>query len=165
MISTSSEPKYVKLRQQIPWGIVATFFVVLLSVIVIPQERNWLDTHEVVSDPLVAVMGACALIQCTQTAMNEKIIDSNSPQTWLLKLLSHPWAIGLGAFSYSLYLVHAPILALIDLPLKAAHVSSTLRLAIGLGVSVPISVGVSYLFYWLFERPLMRRSNKLVRVR
>ena len=165
VISTSSEPKYVKLRQQIPWGIVATFFVVLLSVIVIPQERNWLDTHEVVSDPLVAVMGACALIQCTQTAMNEKIIDSNSPQTWLLKLLSHPWAIGLGAFSYSLYLVHAPILALIDLPLKAAHVSSTLRLAIGLGVSVPISVGVSYLFYWLFERPLMRRSNKLVRVR
>jgi peptidoglycan/LPS O-acetylase OafA/YrhL len=160
VISTSTEPQYIKLRQQIPWGVAATFFAVLVSVIVIPQERNWLDTHEVVSDPLVAGVTFCALVQCTQTAMNGKMIESNSPKTWLLKLLSHPWALGLGAFSYSLYLVHAPILALIDLPLKAAHVSSTLRLAIGLGISVPISVGVSYLFYWIFERPLMRRSNK-----
>ena len=159
VISTSTESKYIKLRQQIPWGVVATFFVVLLSVIVIPQERSWLDTHEMVSDQLVAGMAFCVLVQCTQTAMNGKMIESNSPRTWLLKLLSHPWAIGLGSFSYSLYLVHAPILALIDLPLKAAHVSSTLRLVIGLGVSVPISVGISYLFYWVFERPLMRRSN------
>lgn len=159
VISTSTEPKYIKLRQQIPWGIVATFFVGLLSVTVIPQGRNWLDTHEVISDPIVAVIGACALMQCTKMAMDGKMIESNSPKTWLLKLLSHPWPIGLGAFSYSLYLVHAPILALIDLPLKAAQVPLTLRLAIGLGVSVPISVGVSYLFYRIFERPLMRRSN------
>jgi peptidoglycan/LPS O-acetylase OafA/YrhL len=58
-----------------------------------------------------------------------------------------------------LYLVHAPILAVIDLPLKAAQVSSSLRLAIGLGLSVPISTGISYLFYWVCERPLTLRKN------
>ncbi len=159
VISTSSEPKYVKLRQQIPWGWVGMFFAVVLSVIVIPQERHWLDSHEVITDPLVAIVAVCTLIQCTQTSANQKLMESNSPKTWLLKVLNSPWAIGLGAFSYSLYLVHAPILALIDLPLKTAQVSSTLRLAIGLGISTPISVGISYAFYWLCERPFTLKKN------
>jgi peptidoglycan/LPS O-acetylase OafA/YrhL len=159
VISTSTEPKYVKLRQQVPWGKVAIFFAGVLSVIVIPQGRHWLDSHEVITDPLVAIVAVCTLVQCTQTSMNEKLMASNSPRTWLLKVLGSPWAIGLGAFSYSLYLVHAPILAVIDLPLKAAQVSSSLRLAIGLGLSVPISTGISYLFYWVCERPLTLRKN------
>jgi peptidoglycan/LPS O-acetylase OafA/YrhL len=159
VISTSTEPKYAKLRQQVPWGAVAMFFAVVLSVIVIPQGRHWLDSHEVITDPLVAIVAVCTLVQCTQTSINQKLMASNSPRTWLLKVLGNPWAIGLGAFSYSLYLVHAPILAVIDLPLKAAQVSSSLRLTIGLGLSVPISTGISYLFYWLCERPLTLRKN------
>ncbi len=159
VISTSTEPKYVKLRQRVPWGIVATFFAVVLAIIVTPQGRHWLDSNEVITDPLVAIVTVCLLIQCTQVAIDEKLMTSNSPKAWLVKILNSPWAIGLGAFSYSLYLVHAPILALIDLPLKAAQVSSTLRLAIALGISTPISVGISYLFYWVCERPIALRKD------
>ncbi len=89
-----------------------------------------------ITDPLVATVTVCTLVQCTQTATNSKLIESRSSRTWLLKVLSSPWAIGLGAFSYSLYLVHAPILALIDIPLKTAQVSPLVRLGVGLGVSV-----------------------------
>ncbi len=158
VVSTSTEAQYVSFRQRLPWGRLTIFLTMLLIAIAAPQNRLWIDTHEVITDPLVGLVVGCLLVQCTETAMLGKP-ESKSPRTWALKLFSKSWATGLGAFSYSLYLVHAPILALIDIPLRNAEVSPLVRLTVGLGISVPIALGLSYLFYLLCERPLMRQRD------
>jgi peptidoglycan/LPS O-acetylase OafA/YrhL len=64
--------------------------------------------------------------------------------------------VPLGRFSYSLYLVHAPLLACLVLlsnrySLVPEHAMWTLLL-----VGVPLIVALAYLFHWVCERPFLR---------
>jgi peptidoglycan/LPS O-acetylase OafA/YrhL len=62
----------------------------------------------------------------------------------------------LGQFSYSIYLIHAPILGIVYLfvvsPLKVPPLSAFL---LTLGFGVPAALGFAYGFFWLFERPFL----------
>ncbi len=65
----------------------------------------------------------------------------------------------LGAFSYSLYLVHVPVIDLVWVGLDrvAAARSGSPAVARWLSLAaVPASVAVAYVFYRLFERPFLR---------
>jgi peptidoglycan/LPS O-acetylase OafA/YrhL len=62
----------------------------------------------------------------------------------------------LGSFSYSLYLLHFPILAIGDALLLDAHVSPLAHLSALLFLGVPIALGASWLLYRWVERPSMR---------
>lgn len=61
----------------------------------------------------------------------------------------------LGVFSYSLYLVHAPLLALAHFSTRAFTPTLLLKYAIMLGVAAPLSIVVSYGFHLAFERRFM----------
>lgn len=52
----------------------------------------------------------------------------------------------------SLYLIHAPIVAAIDLWLQSIQISPSLRLLAAMAISVPLSMGLAYLFYLVFEK-------------
>jgi peptidoglycan/LPS O-acetylase OafA/YrhL len=68
-------------------------------------------------------------------------------------------AVWLGAFSYSLYLVHFPVLATIDSLLRG-RVSELTELTVMLTAGVAVATIVSYLFYLACERPFLTSSRR-----
>jgi peptidoglycan/LPS O-acetylase OafA/YrhL len=74
---------------------------------------------------------------------------------YYIRLFEHPWVVTLGAFSYSLYLIHGPVLVLVryflfNLPISPSMFATTSYL-----LGVPMSLLISYWFYLVFERPFM----------
>lgn len=77
----------------------------------------------------------------------------------LLRVLESPMLVQLGAFSYSLYLVHLPVVSFCDRVLSTrvhGYRFPTAMVAAG----VTLSLVIAYLFHPLFERPLMRRTRR-----
>ncbi len=79
-------------------------------------------------------------------------IDANGG---LARILSTGWLVRVGTFSYSLYLVHAPLLHLCWFALRPLQLSQDLTFAVLL-LCTPLIVGLAYGFHRLFERPFMR---------
>jgi peptidoglycan/LPS O-acetylase OafA/YrhL len=75
--------------------------------------------------------------------------------TIVSRALSAPWLVRIGVFSYSVYLVHAPLLFLSWFALRLLHLSSDLTFAILVFVCLPGIVAACYGFHCLFERPFM----------
>ena len=79
------------------------------------------------------------------------------------RLLGSRPIAALGAISYSLYLVHFPLLALASNLMLGRGVGATSRLALLLFVASPIVLAFSYAFHLAFERPFLhgpRRDSK-----
>jgi peptidoglycan/LPS O-acetylase OafA/YrhL len=80
----------------------------------------------------------------------------------LLRFLNGKVAVGLGAFSYSIYLIHSPILAAINLYTLNLEMTDNVRLVFMLLVAVPVSVSIAYVFYLLVERRFLNMPPKAV---
>jgi len=78
----------------------------------------------------------------------------------LLRFLNGKVAVGLGAFSYSIYLIHSPILAAINLYTLNLQMTDNIRLLFMLLVAVPVSVLLAYVFYLLVERRFLNMPPK-----
>jgi peptidoglycan/LPS O-acetylase OafA/YrhL len=97
-------------------------------------------------DLLVSVATCCALVHAS--------LREQSPAR---RIFSLPPLVGIGRFSYSLYLIHAPLLALLwihcvrHLPLGDVARFWSLLFAGGAAI-----VGVSYVFFRAFEAPFLR---------
>lgn len=66
----------------------------------------------------------------------------------------------LGDISYSLYLIHAPVLVLVHRWTQPWHTSSSRVLLIMFGVGVPASLLVTVGFHFLFERPFLAKISR-----
>lgn len=84
----------------------------------------------------------------------------NTRQSPLLRLLEARWSVELGAFSYSLYLTHYPLLAWADAILRSWGCGSDARLALLLLVASPLCLLAAYLFHLVFERPFLAESAR-----
>jgi peptidoglycan/LPS O-acetylase OafA/YrhL len=76
----------------------------------------------------------------------------------IIKALSARPMVFIGAFSYSLYLIHAPIIQLLSEyvldPMQLSRFTSTVILIF---IGLPVIIGISYLFFLLFERPFLTK--------
>jgi peptidoglycan/LPS O-acetylase OafA/YrhL len=61
----------------------------------------------------------------------------------------------LGTLSYSLYLVHAPIVAIIFALAQGMHAGNLITFLGCELVGVPICIGIAYGFFHAFERPYL----------
>jgi peptidoglycan/LPS O-acetylase OafA/YrhL len=73
----------------------------------------------------------------------------------LVRLLETPALIGLGKRSYSLYLIHYPLLALADAALRGMAFSPSSRLLALLTLAAPLCLVAADLFHRAFERPFL----------
>ena len=143
-VSFSKEKLWSTLRNKIEWNIFTPVVVVLtLTVLALdtftPIDRVLLD--------LIVGFGACSII--VQFALIEL---KQEQRPWLLKILNSKVAEKLGVASYSIYLIHSPIQGLINLLALPIEMTPTWRLLFMVLVAVPVSMGISYLFYLLVER-------------
>jgi peptidoglycan/LPS O-acetylase OafA/YrhL len=72
------------------------------------------------------------------------------------RTLSARYLVGLGFFSYSLYLVHAPVLHIMDVALDNLHVRPDVQFVLLVVVGLPVILAASYGVHLAFERPFMR---------
>lgn len=77
------------------------------------------------------------------------------------KCLSAKPLLWLGTFSYSLYLVHHPVLLFITEALRLREIESVgMRLVLCAGACLPVILAFSFGFYWLFERPFISQKPR-----
>lgn len=124
-------------------ALVATSVLLLLCATVWRPEKPWMT-----SELLVGLWLSTALIACTRARIANKGLCIP-----IVRLLETPALLKLGAFSYSLYLIHQPILSVVA---GALHLPSPgLQLAVTSCVGIPLCIVMAYGFHCLFERPFM----------
>jgi peptidoglycan/LPS O-acetylase OafA/YrhL len=76
------------------------------------------------------------------------------------RLLASRPALWLGLFSYSIYLIHAPIVGVLDkYAFGPMDLSPFATFAITLALGLPVILALSYGFHLLFEAPFLRHRD------
>lgn len=79
-------------------------------------------------------------------------------RSFLLRALEYGALVKAGQFSYSLYLIHYPLLAAVCIGVRAIP-SPDVRLLILCLFACPVIIGLSYLFHLAFERPFINNKR------
>jgi len=144
-IGFSQKPQLMAIRNFLRWEILAIVFTVIAFL----TEWKQLGLDIWIGQSFCGLAAACLFIYCTKLMIEGKNLPS------FIRLLEHPWVVLLGGFSYSLYLIHGPVLVLVryflfNLPISPSMFAATCYLG-GVGMSLLIA----YWFYLVFERPFM----------
>ena len=145
------DDRWRRFEHEMPWWMFAAVLL-LLSVWVFTLGRR---------SPSELLMGAatsCFLVACTRASK----VAPTSRRNLLLRGMESLPVLTLGTFSYSLYLMHQPIVSLIDNTLRASAFSESSREGILLFSAPVASICFASLFYRLFERPFLRGKNKTI---
>jgi peptidoglycan/LPS O-acetylase OafA/YrhL len=131
--------------RRVPWGIVAIALCVPPAAAVL-LNRRW-PIPDVLAELSLSIAVAAFLIRSTRFVENQ----AGRSVLWALE---NPCSVKLGSFSYSLYLVHYPLLALLAVLLRpvASALSAFAWLTL---LGVPLMLAFSYVFHCVFERPFM----------
>jgi peptidoglycan/LPS O-acetylase OafA/YrhL len=131
-------------------GVLITGGVVVL---VISRGVYWWAEHRMLIDLLMGIFASCVLLY---GACSVKLNRSSR----LNALLERGWLRRLGVVSYSLYLVHFPLLsalhALLRYRFDGQEPTPLLTLVVMFVVGVPLSIWGGRQFYERFERPYIR---------
>ncbi|MFL6448544.1 MAG: hypothetical protein ACJ746_12760 [Bryobacteraceae bacterium] len=66
----------------------------------------------------------------------------------------------MGAFSYSLYLMHKPVQFVVNAWIEGPEIGLDAAFLIRAVVGTVLALIISYAFYHVFEKPFLRRSPK-----
>ena len=140
------------------WGVVAFFAFSLVSYKVVSAavKTSSLSADDMkfvtqeIKDILVGFIAAIFLFVC---AVDHQ---SNQKKTWALRLLNWRPLVFIGTFSYSLYLIHPPLLQLLcQYILPSVHFSTLTKAGLLLTLGTVVVMVLSRLFFLLFERPFL----------
>ncbi|MDF5724802.1 MAG: acyltransferase [Rhizonema sp. PD37] len=151
-IGFSQKPKLLAIRKSFPWSL----FAIIFFIIALITNKQILETW--IYDYICGLTAACVLIYCTKCVNEGK-------KSLILQLFEAPWAIALGAFSYSLYLTHAVIITVLGHFLLNFQMSPVKFISILCVVALPLSLVIAYLFYLIFEKPFLSNFLKKRKVK
>lgn len=149
-IARSKEPVYVRLRERVPWAAIAACMLSLAVVatwywgVGLSEARfHWFDLP-------IGIMAASSLAAAAR-----------DHRGLIHRFFSWPPLVVLGTFSYSLYLIHAPLLQVMW---QYGLVPLQLRNEAMLGWLITVGLALvsltSYVFFRLFEAPFMRSPQR-----
>ena len=104
------------------------------------------------SDSLVGLGTACLIVSCARF-----VLDGNqeSDRPRLLRLFESPWVVKMGGGSYSLYLIHFPLLSLASGMMRGWGWGADARMLTLLLAISPACIGAASLFSLVFEKPFL----------
>lgn len=140
-VAHSNHPAASRLRPQIRWRSVARGALVLYLLLILGTDR--LRSTGELADSFVGLVASIVILDLAisrAAGLRRMVLESHACR-WL------------GRCSYSLYLVHFPLIALAHVHLREAGISPNLRLVGMLLLAVPATVAIAFAFFLLFERP------------
>ena len=156
LISHSSRPADFKRWRQLPWSMIG-LFAIAIFVLLSHGTAYWLARHATQGDILIGIATLCLLVQCDKW-INEY---GDNHHSMFLRLLQSRICVGLGLFSYSLYLIHAPIIAIVGIFVNQMHLQLGSEIAIEMAIAVPFSVATAYVFHCMFEKPFLNSKLRV----
>jgi peptidoglycan/LPS O-acetylase OafA/YrhL len=135
-------------RDRVPWALLtAGFWMGYAALMLRRPELTQIHSWRLTLLAGAAMLSTLAL--CTNSSQNRQ------GNNFLLRLCESESVVILGTFSYSLYLVHAPILAMFTLALHHWQAPGLLATAVELFIAVPVATAFAYGFHLVAERPFM----------
>ena len=135
------------LRERAPWGLITLALLGAVGLGITVLIKRWFAVMPL-SDSLVGATTASALIYLTRHALRPQA----EARPLILRVLESAPLVGLGRFSYSLYLTHLPVVALCYFGLRRSALSPGAGWAWLVALSLPLSLSFAYAFFWVFER-------------
>jgi peptidoglycan/LPS O-acetylase OafA/YrhL len=157
-VGFSTRQVEVRWKERVPWRI---SFVVLAASCVLGVTvliKFWFRFMPL-SDTLVGATTAAALVHYSRHA-----VDEEATRPLFLRLLESRPMAELGRFSYSLYLTHLPIVALVHLAVRRMSLAPATQMLVMIALSVPASLLAAYGFFLAFERRFLNRRPVPARV-
>lgn len=146
-VARSKEPRFQRLRAAVPWSALAGLALLVTAGLTVYWGIGLAETRFHWLDVPVGIMTTAALIAAARPGFME------SAFSW-------PPLVAIGTFSYSFYLIHAPLLQLLwQYVLVPLHLSLEAMMASLLTLGFAIVGLVSYGFFRLFEAPFMRAPS------
>ena len=113
-------------------------------------------------DILIGASAVCFLLAVTGLRSGETA-RPNRVVFWIVAALEWRPLVAVGTFSYSLYLVHRPLILLAHQAMTALALVPAMTLALNLFLVIPLCLPICYLFFLAFERPfLVQRKRETV---
>lgn len=142
---------WASVRGRAPWEALALGSAAVL--IVICHRWGWAGSsqHFARLDFLVGCISLCLLVSASRPHPNP-----------VSRCLSWRPLVFIGTFSYSLYLIYAPLLQVVwQYLVHPLHLGDRMTLALMIVLGGPLIVGIAYLFFLVCERPfLTTRRNE-----
>jgi peptidoglycan/LPS O-acetylase OafA/YrhL len=140
-MSHSADPAIRAWRDRTPWGLLSAIFAA--AVVALCGHFGLDQSRFGIIDFVIGAFAACTLVY----------LSSERPNL-LARALSWRPIVLIGGFSYSIYLIHAPLIQVAwQYTVAPLHLVATQAFLLTMAVSVPIVLGSAYLFYLVAERP------------
>jgi peptidoglycan/LPS O-acetylase OafA/YrhL len=150
--------RYRGLVERTPWG---TLCVVLSVATLVSIATSHIDTSYGDGWPQNLLLGAAVscLVMYTQTGFRGRI---SGLFRRAVAVLEYPPLCRLGRFSYSIYLIHFPILRLLlGILVRFTH-SFAIIAGLSFLVFAPLTLVAAYAFHVTFERPSQRTKRSML---
>ena len=139
---------------RLPWGIIALIFFIAA----VYRGASYPFDY-VLRDIFIGTAALGVIVAGVLASENPAQVPLTKTARWggqmITRLFGSPLMVGLGAFSYSLYLIHFPLLAAFDTVFKHFHASPTAFFVFQFLVVLPCVVFLAYGFYRVFEKPFI----------
>jgi peptidoglycan/LPS O-acetylase OafA/YrhL len=148
------------LRDRAPWTMIA--LIAGVTALVILQLLPWriAEHYQPPIDGLVGVATISLIMACTRTLSGQPASRLQAAPMSIVTFLSSRPMMVLASFSYSLYLLHKPILVRIANVLRGQGFSAPMVLLIELVVAIPLVMLFAWAFHLIFERPFIGHPTK-----
>lgn len=159
LINFSAHPRLVALHARLSWGPLAIGLFVVTGAMLL-FRLSWAWQYLWFADSLIGLTAVVGIITLTNASATQQAASGRTALPLLIvQALEWRWIAWLGAFSYSLYLIHEPIIAVLSLYIKQLPLKGLPLLGAQFAVIVPVVIALSYLFYFLCERPFVSRRK------
>jgi peptidoglycan/LPS O-acetylase OafA/YrhL len=150
LINFSPHEPYLTWRRRVAWrGLAAGLYALFIVAFAVKPAQLTYPFY--IMDSLFGAATACLLIYCTRHLTD----PTPGSRPIALRILEARVPVALGIFSYSLYLIHFPIVFLLLDWMHGQPYAPALKLGLVWLVAIPLIVLLAYGFHLAFERRFM----------